>query len=247
MKSIIVCDDEPFTLNMFSEMIEKIFIKYNVEAEISCKASAPGEIREYINKNPKEYLIFMDLDLGKNEINGLDLSYLLKKSDLTLKIVFVTSHTEKGIDILKSGIEPFGFIEKSLNKSFIEKEFYKYIRLFAKQDKENVLFEKRTISIPVGIDEIIDLEIDRIAYVEAVKSVAHNICYHTIEGSQITVRDTISHATALLGENFELSHRSVLVNKNVVIGLESGMLKLSNGMLVACAAGKRKIFVKKGR
>lgn len=51
LKSIIVCDDDPFTLNMFSEMIEKIFIKYNVEAEVSCKASVPGEIRAYSAKS----------------------------------------------------------------------------------------------------------------------------------------------------------------------------------------------------
>lgn len=247
MKSIIICDDDQFTLNMFSEMLERIFIKYHIEAEISCKASAPREIREYLSRNPKEYLIFMDIDLGSNELNGLDLAYLLKKSDLALKIVFVTSHAEKGMDILKSGVEPFGFIEKSLNKNYIEKEFYKYISLFTKPEKDNALLEKKTISIPVGIDEAIDMEIDRIAYVEAVKSVAHNICYHTIEDSQITVRDTIAHAAELLGENFELSHRSVLVNKNIVIGLENGMLKLSNGMLVACAVGKRKNFVKKGR
>ncbi|MFR8165834.1 MAG: LytTR family transcriptional regulator DNA-binding domain-containing protein [Enterocloster sp.] len=74
------------------------------------------------------------------------------------------------------------------------------------------------------------------------ETVAHSICYHTLDGSAVTVRDTMDHAQELLGDRFIRCHRSVLVNQSHVLSLENGMLRLSNGEAVSCAFGKRKLM-----
>ena len=43
--------------------------------------------------------------------NGVDLVRQIYHTDPGGKIVFVTGHGEKGMDILRSGVRPFGFIE----------------------------------------------------------------------------------------------------------------------------------------
>ena len=205
-------------------------------------ASSGTEILRFLNKNPGDYLYFMDLDMGRGELNGLDISRMIREKHPTSKIIFVTSHIEKSMEILKSGIEPFGFIQKDINKGKMMREYQKYLKMAEECLRNQSGISERSIGIPMGIDEIIKLPIDRIIYVEAVKTIAHNICYHTLDNSKVTVRDTVQHALEILGEDLIQSHRSVVVNKNYVIGVENAQLKLSNGELVACSYGKLKNF-----
>ena len=57
------------------------------------------------------YLYFLDYDLGRDSPNGVDLVRQIYHTDPGGKIGFVTGHGEKGMDILRSGVRPFGFIE----------------------------------------------------------------------------------------------------------------------------------------
>jgi DNA-binding LytR/AlgR family response regulator len=242
MLKIILCDDDMFSLTTFSELLHATIDKLSISAIILCKASSPKELLNFLNNNPDDYFFFLDLDMGNGELNGLDLSRIIRQRYPSSKIVFITSHIEKSMEILKSGIEPFGFIEKDFNRSLMIREFENVLRLVLKTElKENVLQEK-TIELTIGIDEVISIPIKYIAYVEAVKTIAHNICYHTLDDSKITVRDTIKHALEILGDDFVLSHRSVIVNKQYIIGMENTQLKLSNGKLVACSIGKKSYF-----
>ena len=152
----------------------------------------------------------------------------------------MTSHTDKGMEILKSGIQAFGFIEKSLDHEKMVREFSRYLTLASPRKEERGC--RPSIEIPLGIDETVRLPIDDICYVDSVKTVAHSICYHTLDGSAVTVRDTMDHAQELLGDRFIRCHRSVLVNQSHVLSLENGMLRLSNGEAVSCAFGKRKLM-----
>ncbi len=96
------------------------------------------------------------------------------------------------------------------------------------------------LELPIGIDETICLPMSDIIYVDSVKTIAHSICYHTFNGSEITVRDTMEHALELLGTNFIRCHRSVIVNKEQVVSVKNCMVKLSNGTMVCCALRKQK-------
>lgn len=64
----------------------------------------------------------------------------------------------------------------------------------------------------MGLDEKVRIPLSQITYVDPVKTVPHSICYHTFDGSEITVRDTIEHALLLLGCGFMKSHRSVILS-----------------------------------
>lgn len=245
MLKIIICDDDLFTLNIFSNILKETIYHCRISAVILCIASSGKELLGFLNNNPGDYLYFMDLDMGNGELNGLDISRIIRKKHPASKIVFVTSHIEKSMDILKSGIEPFGFIKKDINQSRMIREYEKYLKMASELLLVSSGVSERSIEIPIGIDEIIKLPISRITYVETLKTVAHNICYHTLDRSKITVRDTIKHALEILGDDFIQSHRSVIVNKNYIIGVENTQLKLSNGEMIACSYGKLKDFVRK--
>lgn len=238
MLKIAICDDDHFTLQLASSLLEKAIEASKAEARIVCLASAGGELLNFIQNTSGSYLYFLDFDFGKTELNGIDLVRRIYQTDADGKIVFVTSHTDKGMEILRSGIRAFGFIEKNPEQNKMVEEYIKYLNMAAQgsQDSRGI----PSLELPIGIDETIHLPIPEIAFVDSVKTVAHSICYHTFDGSEVTVRDTIEHAQNLLGKDFIRCHRSVIVNKNHVVSLKNGVLKLSNGAAVSCAMGKRK-------
>ncbi|MDR1771368.1 MAG: LytTR family DNA-binding domain-containing protein [Hungatella sp.] len=243
MLKIIVCDDDSFTLSMISDILTSLISTLSLEAEIACLASSTREVMAYLNRNPDTYLFFLDLDMGSCQLNGIDLAQRLREKAIPAKIVFVTSHIEKCMAILKSGVEPFDFIEKKFNTAVMTAEFKRCLTKCMNLEIGSVEVASHTVELPVGIDEYVSIPVDRVAYVETIKGQAHNICYHTTDGSQITVRDSISHALELLGDDFVLSHRSVAVNRRCVVGMADGQLKLSNGERVSCAANKKKLFM----
>ena len=240
MLPVIVCDDDSFTLHTISELLKRSIESCGQNARIACLTASGRELLGFIQKNPGTYLYFLDFDLGRQELNGIDLVRQIYQTDPQGKIVFVTSHTDKGMGILKSGIQALGFIEKSLDHEKMVREFSRYLTLASPRKEERGC--RPSIEIPLGIDETVRLPIDDICYVDSVKTVAHSICYHTLDGSAVTVRDTMDHAQELLGDRFIRCHRSVLVNQSHVLSLENGMLRLSNGEAVSCAFGKRKLM-----
>lgn len=240
MLEIILCDDDPFILKIIREQVEHILSESIPEGRIACVASGYQELFLYLKKHPGEYLFFLDLDFGSNEFNGIDIAKQIKKSFPGSKIVFVTNHYELALNVLKSGVEPFGFIEKTTDIMKMNQCCYQYICLakksFPSKESEE---DTETVTLKIGTDEELSLPKADILYVEAVKTKSHCICYHTVNGSSITVRETIDHALETLGAGFMKSHRSVIVQKCHMIGLSDGMIKFINGDTVPCSFRQR--------
>lgn len=239
MLNIIICDDDRFTLHMLSTLLEQAIRQSKAEAKLVCISSTGQDMLKFI-RNGGNYLYFLDYDFGRESLNGIDLVRQIYQIDPNGKIVFVTSHGDKGMDILRSGIRPFGFIEKSMDHGNMVREYIRYLKMAApaEENKET----DPCIELPIGIDESVWLAVSELSYVDSMKTAAHFICYHTFDGSEITVRDTLEHAHEKLGKIFLRCHRSVLVNQKHIVSLQNGMIKLSNGELVVCALSKRKMI-----
>jgi len=240
---IVVCDDDKAYLLWICQRIDEISEKYNLKIQIVCRAVAPDEVLAYMKKNREEknlYLLDYELQDG---VNGIQLASSIRKESLTSKIAFITSHGDRALEILKSGVEAMGFVTKTNNKNEMRAELAQVLLKAARFLNDSSESEKQFIELPIGIDEQIHLEINRIAYVETNKSIPHNICYHTLDGSEITVRGTVAASKEKLGVDFEYSHRSILVNKKCVIGYHSGYLKLTNGEEIICSFARKKFFL----
>lgn len=239
MLNIIICDDDQFTLQMLSALLERAIVQSQTKARLVCLASTGQELLQFIQRNGN-YLYFLDFDFGRQALNGIDLVRQIYQIDPDGKIVFVTSHIDKGMDILRSGVRPFGFMEKTVDQDKMVREYIHYLQMATPQ--KGVPETGPFVELPIGIEETVRLAVTKISYADTVKTAAHSICYHTFDGSEITVRDTLEHAHEQLGEEFLRCHRSVLVNRKYILSLQNGMIKLSNGEYVVCALGKRKMI-----
>ena len=249
MLSVIICDDDRFMMETSAKLVRQCISSNEFAAVVVCATTDFMEVLRFFEKNPGAYLYFLDIDFGKASLNGVDVAKVIKKTAPLSKIVFVTSHADMGMRVLKSGVEAFGFIEKTTNVNKMLLDYKKYISLalgsVVHADK-NEGYE-RYIELLVGIDEYVCLPVSQILYVEADKSVSHFVCYHTVDGSSVSVRDTINNVLTNLGGGFMKSHRSVIINKNYVVSVSGGMVKFAGGDTVAASFRLRNEIIKECR
>lgn len=240
MLKILLCDDDPFFLSVENTIIGDMIKKEGLDAVVSGMAGTAAQALTLIQNNPGDYLVFLDLDFGKNKPNGIDISALLKKSERKIRVVFTTNHYEMAMKVLKSGAEPFGFLEKGADTKQLAAGLLRYVHMALRlEDKEEKLQESESVRLNVGAGEVVELRISDILYLETNKNISHGITYHTINGSNITVIGTLEAQAKSLGENFLRVHRSFLAAKNQMLAMHDGWIMMSDRQEIPCSLGMR--------
>ena len=247
MLGLIICDDDRFMLDMSVKMARQCIEENNFGAAVLCATVDYREALRFIEKNPGIYLYFWDIDFGRSSLNGVDVAKVIKMAEPLSKIVFVTSHADMGMNVLKSGVEAFGFIEKSTDRAKMLLGYKKYISLALENPAvaTGAPSADGHVQLLVGIDEYVSLPVSQILYVEADKSVSHFVCYHTVDGSSVSIRDSIENVLKNLGGDFMKSHRSVIINKKNVVSVSDGLVKFAGGETAACSFRLKNEVMKK--
>lgn len=237
MLKIILGDDDKFLLQLEREKLDQQIARLQIQAKIVFVSTSDTEILQYVQNNQEPYLCFLDLDFGRGKLNGIDIARQMKQLIPECKIVFVTNHEEMAIQVLKSGVEPFGFIEKTTEMNAMSQGYRKYLQIASKMllSEETAGSAEEEITIQLGFDETMKMKKHAIMYVETEKSISHGITYHTVDGSNITVRDSLQLVQEKLGDSFIKIHRAVLVNKDAIIGMQGTDIILSDGSTLPCS------------
>jgi len=150
MLGIIICDDDRFMLDSSVKAAQLCIQRDNLNLRVLCATQNFKEILLFIEKNPGVYLYFLDIDFGRDSLNGVDVAKIIKKKEPHSKIVFVTSHADMGMDILKSGVEAFGFIEKTSDKNKMLQGYKKYLNLVTEKINDTPRSESEDIRYQGG-------------------------------------------------------------------------------------------------
>lgn len=110
MLSFVVCDDNQAILDRLVKMLESLFIKHHIDAEVSF-ASIDAESTLQYAKNNIVNALFLDIDL-KSNISGLDLAEKIRKINKQVYIVFTSAHLEYILMAYK--YKTFDFIPKPI-------------------------------------------------------------------------------------------------------------------------------------
>lgn len=152
MLNFVVCDDNPAVLDRLSKMLETIFIKHDIDAQISLQSLNGSDVINFIELNKVDVLI-LDINL-KTELTGCDIANIVRKKNKNVYIIFTTGHLEyalvaykfKTFDYLPKPIvderleetilrliddikrSPTNFIKLNNNKTIINQEEVNYIK-----------------------------------------------------------------------------------------------------------------------
>ncbi len=241
MLKIFLCDDDPFFLSLESDLITRCIRRNRLPAEVAGMARTLSEAAAFLENNPGEYLVFLDLDFGGGQPNGIDISFALKRGGSRVRTVFTTNHQELAMDVLKSGAEPFGFLEKGADMEQLSVNLLRYIRMALNTLESSRPGEDRpSVILSTGCGEQVRIDIPDILYLEAEKNLSHGITYHTVNGSQLTIISTLDAEAQRLGEGFLRVHRSYLAAQKHILALREGYLLLSNRDEIPCSVRMRK-------
>ncbi len=210
---IAICDDEEQQCSIIENFIENYKRTSLVPIETEIFYTGTDLIR-FCRQEHGFDLVFLDIELGKN--NGIDVATIIRKEldDYLCKIVFTTS--KNGYEMQLFDVQPLNFIKKPIEYTRLKGCLDLTIKLL---DKENVFFNYKKGH------EIIKIPIKDILYFESEKKKI-KIITQSGEDSFYASLESIKRN---LPNTFISPHGSFFVNFNKIRSIKTNSLIMQNG------------------
>lgn len=210
MLNFVVCDDNTVILNKISKMLESIFIKHSLDANIVLKSNSANDVISFIKRNKVDVLL-LDINL-KGQISGLNIAEELRKTNKSTYIIFTTGHLE--YVMLAYKFKTFDYLPKPIT---IEKLEETILRLF-----NDIEYSSHKKYIKIGNNQTIICEND----IEYIKRDGMKIVFHTNKKDYETY-SSFKKIQLNLPQNFVRCHKSFIVNINKISNIETSSNTIS--------------------
>ena len=225
MLNFVVCDDNEAILKRLSKMLESLFIKHNIDANVSFASTAPSSILDYV-KNNTVSAVFLDIDL-KSDITGLDLAGKIREINNDAYIVFTSAHMEYILVAYK--YKTFDFIPKPITPERLEETILRIMDDIKCSNSNSInnrfirLSNKNTIINQNSINFI--------------KRDGMKLVFYT-DNRIYEAYTSFSKIERELPSNFVRCHKSYIANVNKIIDID-----MSNNILIFNDKNAPKCFI----
>lgn len=213
MLRVAVCDDEEFWLNEISNRVSTYLTSKQVQFYIETFRSGEKLVTSGLNYD----VIFLDVQM--NNINGIEVGEIIRKTNRELLIVFVSAI----IDYAPKGYQVNAF--RYLLKNCLDEEISKSIDdIIRKLKINNQIFKFRQ-----GLEDI-EIPLNNILYFEVfnrkllINTINYDVPVIELSKSLTEVIETIDANT------FIKVHKSYLVNMNYILQIKNYYVYLKNGI-----------------
>jgi two-component system LytT family response regulator len=181
-------------------------------------------------------IVFLDVEMP--ELSGIDLADLL---DPSIAVVFTTSHSKYALQAFQK--DAFDFLLKPFSFEMFLKAIEKVRSRIQNVEPKNSNNDIEKIFINIGTKgKIVQLVISEILYIEALDHVA---CIYTQSEkymSRVSIKTIESQLPTTI---FIRTHRSFLVNIDLIKSIEGNMATMSNGISIPFGELYRRRFMDK--
>ncbi|GEO56970.1 DNA-binding response regulator [Companilactobacillus paralimentarius] len=239
---IYVCEDDPKQLSQVVEYIKNYLLIEDLDMRVRIATDDPNEILDYLNNNEIDKgLYFIDIDLGENKINGIELAAEIRKIDFEGKIVFITNHSEMVFLTFKYQIEALDFILKDYPEK-IQGRIIEDIDLCNRQFEESASDSEEYYQIKTG-ELVRSIKVSDILFFES-SPVPHKVIVHLKDG-QFEFYSTIKRIEDE-NESFFRCHKSYVVNVDNVesVNKHTREATMIDGEKVLCSVLGTRTLVK---
>lgn len=200
MLSFVVCEDNKAILDRLCKMLESLFIKHKIDAEVSFASMDGKSTLQYIENNPVNAL-FLDIDL-KSKISGLDIAEEIRKINKQVYIVFTSAHLEY---ILKAyQYKTFDFMPKPITVERLEDTILRMMDDMNSKDKKSRFIRLNNRNTIINEDSINYIKKDGMKLV----FYTDNRIYETYS--------SFNKISEELPPNFVRCHKSYIANINKI-------------------------------
>lgn len=225
---IAVCDDDQTFRDALEEYISAYMKARSVECEIVCFSDGSLLLASDMNFN----IVFLDIEMTNS--NGIEVAEEIRRNDVKLPIVYVSSYTDYWRRAYK--VHAYDFITKPVNRDRLISVLDDYMDNLSKPDEDTVTLR--------SLDGDVVLRTENIYYFEF--EAKKKVCVHTTEGL-VTVRGNLTDIFDMLDkEQFYQSRRDCVLNLRHVQKIsEDYNIVMSNGDIIPLAHKKKNDFIEK--
>ena len=175
---IAICDDEMTINTEVEQTLKNILGKLNIKYEIEPFYSA-NKFCKRLNEGRNYDLIFLDIEYEGEELNGVDVGKLIRKTHDNNSVSIVYISWERKYSLELHDLQPLNFLVKPINYEVIEKVITQHMKIF---DVRSSYF-----SYKIGFESF-KKQIRDIAYVE---SRDRKLILHLANGEQVEFYGTL--------------------------------------------------------
>lgn len=200
--NIIVLEDDSDTIEFISKLISENWPNFNI-----FKAKSIESYKKILEKNII-HIALLDIELGKDSYNGLDVGKYTNKYYPEIKIIFLTGYDQYALTSF--AIHPYDYILKPINIARFKNTIN---RLLTSLEEEKCTQGKLIIK---NKNEIYFIRPGNIIYIE--KAGKDTIIHE--EKENYLAKESLSYLEDTLGGSFIRVHKSYLVNKNKILRIK---------------------------
>ena len=196
---IAICDDDKLCIEnteQYLNCIDEIDFEYDVFF------NGEALLKKYREQGHIYDAVFLDMEMGEDKLNGINIANMIRSLDKQVIIVFITNHTKYMLDSFVCA--PFRFLVKPVEFVTFKTVFFKILEKLD-EDKATLSFKKGREKIRLLHEDILFLQ-----------SIDHNTCIQT----KTEIYDTyipLSDLGKRLNPNvFVQVHRSYIININYI-------------------------------
>lgn len=222
-----VCDDEKLAAEQMARLIGNCPQCQEVESDVYTDF---GLLLQTVKKGRKYDIVFMDIEWNAGK-TGIDYAEELFKADMEIQIVFITAYAEFSQDVFLRRINLGGLLLKP-----VEQEKLNYLSEILECRRKK--YEARVLNV-LSDRKSLKVAIDWILYIE---SNLHQCLIHTNQ-ENIRCSEKITELIKRMPTNFQLCHKSFLVNMDRIYKLEKGKVCLDNGEYLTISRAQSEKFM----
>lgn len=226
MYNFAICDDNLDTLSYIEALVRAFFDKHDIF--VSFKKFDNGEDLADAIKVELFDVIFLDIEMP--EINGIETAELIRASDKSVKIIFITDYPVYALDSFI--VKPFGYIVKTTLNEDIEAELSRLMEYGVGRRKPEFIYIRTTVGrIKFNVDDIVYAQI--------------NLRRREIVTTDATHKTTLSMAelqSMFKVFDFGMPHKSFIVNFGHINKIYKDMVYVSSDIKLPLADRKAPEF-----
>lgn len=215
---IAICDDEKKISAELEDVLVDIFAKLSIKCNIEVFFTAK-ELCRQIETNNNYDLIFLDIELSKDEINGVEVGRLIRDTYQNDAVQIVYISWEKRYSMQLFDMRPLNFLVKPLDYDKIEQVIKTYLKVTG-VTSEKFIYKKGHDTFKVLIKDIVYLENHR-----------RKIIIHLVDGRKESFYGSLKKifSEQLEKNDFLFIHASYAINYDYI-----SVVKYSQVILADC-------------
>ena len=241
MIPIYICEDDTKQLEVISAVIKNRIMIENLDSYVHIATSDPIELLQAARVRTSSFgIYFLDIELKDSDLDGIMIGKRVRDLDPLGKIIYVTSHTDLSMSILKSNIEPTDYIIKEDIFDLKENVERMLSKIF--EDVKATPLQKDIFKIEFN-DEIKFLPIKDIQYFSTSPGTPHKLEVH-LTHAHMQFYDKIKEIEKM-NRHFIRCHKSYVINTQNVrtINKKTREITLANGEVIpASVRGLKKLI-----